>query len=525
MPRRKTKTRKPRKPNPAKERAADLVRTIAAMTDEQREALAARLPTVVNPDGHALSFRNTALLIEQSGREDLTIVAGFRQWKQHGRHVRKGEHAAGYIYVPMMLKKNGGAVEIDENGEEKKDLRFRLAAVWDVSQTDETTADDPADDAGEQLEPATVAGDAGEPAALAVSYGSTVVGTVPGPNWADVDVAGAIERRRGKGPDPAKLRGFADGLQRNIDHKRNPDRLTNTRKRAQQADQAHREAAHLEKCQAALRTIADHAEAGTLPDGLAGLRTKKSVLELLGWQGQDDPRRAAVLDLVAGSVTPAERAEAERREQLEQLRRADMDLVGRKIPGFFATPGPVAAQLIHAAEIAPGSTVLEPSAGKGDLAAAIVDAGGELTAVEISHDLANVCALRVGECIVGDCMNGAIPPAARFDRVVMNPPFEKGADAEHVRAMFDRLEPGGRLVAVMGEGTFCRSDRRAAGFREWLERVEGYSATLPPGSFKPATGAAARLVVIDAPEADTPEPTPTTAAASVAAEIPVSLFS
>jgi hypothetical protein len=121
--------------NERKQKAREIAGKIAAMSDDERAALAARLPTVVNPDGRALSFRNTAMLMMQSGREDLTIVAGFKQWIRAGRVVNKGEHAIGFILVPMTRKKNDESLDDDDN--EKKGMHFKHVAVFDVSQTSE----------------------------------------------------------------------------------------------------------------------------------------------------------------------------------------------------------------------------------------------------------------------------------------------------------------------------------------------------------------------------------------------------
>ena len=89
----------------------------------------------------------------------------------------------------------------------------------------------------------------------------------------------------------------------------------------------------------------------------------------------------------------------------------------------------------------------------------------------------------------------------RFDKVLMNPPFEKGQDTKHVRHAYRMLKTGGRLVAIMGEGSFFRNDGNARDFREWLDEAGGWSEKLPEGSFKGTgevsqTGAATRLVVI-----------------------------
>jgi len=84
------------------------------------------------------------------------------------------------------------------------------------------------------------------------------------------------------------------------------------------------------------------------------------------------------------------------------------------------------------------------------------------------------------------------------DRVLMNPPFEKGQDIDHVRKAFDALKPGGRLVAVMSPGPFFRSDRKAAEFRRWFSGLGGRKVELPNGAFKASgTTASSVLAVID----------------------------
>lgn len=91
-----------------------------------------------------------------------------------------------------------------------------------------------------------------------------------------------------------------------------------------------------------------------------------------------------------------------------------------------------------------------------------------------------------------------------YDRIVMNPPFGDRRDAEHVQHAYDLLKPGGRLVAIMGEGVFFGSDKKAQAFRDWLEERGGTDEKLEEGTFKDpslpvTTGVNARMVVIDKP--------------------------
>ena len=90
-----------------------------------------------------------------------------------------------------------------------------------------------------------------------------------------------------------------------------------------------------------------------------------------------------------------------------------------------------------------------------------------------------------------------------YDRIIMNPPFEKGQDIDHVRRAYDMLHPNGRIVAIMSEGPFYRSDSKAQEFRAWLDDKGGTSEKLPEGSFKDSdrsTGVNTRLVIIDKPD-------------------------
>lgn len=181
----------------------------------------------------------------------------------------------------------------------------------------------------------------------------------------------------------------------------------------------------------------------------------------------------------------------------------ERDLVGQKGVGidFFPTPTALAKEVVRAADIKPGMSVLEPSAGNGHLADAAKAAGGEVSTLEVSSQLSKILDAKGHRVIGSDFM--AMPAYPGYDRVVMNPPFSGGADIEHVRHAFEMLKAGGKLVAIMSEGPFFRSDQQAKGFRDWLDSVGGESEKLPEGSFAkgenglPSTGVNARLVEIE----------------------------
>jgi Methyltransferase small domain len=187
------------------------------------------------------------------------------------------------------------------------------------------------------------------------------------------------------------------------------------------------------------------------------------------------------------------------------ITKAEDELRGKDLPGFFPTPRPLIDRMLDDAQIEPTHTVLEPSCGKGDIVDGIrrrcPDAS--IVAVERNLTLQGVLSAKgYGDIVTyGDFLEYQ----EACDRVVMNPPFEQGQDIEHVRHAFDLLAPGGRLVAIMSEGPFFRSDAKSSTFREWLSTIDSeYDTSLPDDTFKGVdafrqTGVKTRYVILNKP--------------------------
>ena len=139
-------------------------------------------------------------------------------------------------------------------------------------------------------------------------------------------------------------------------------------------------------------------------------------------------------------------------DAMESTLRAGVQVVSA--PQLFPTPPDVAARMVELAEIEETHRVLEPSAGTGNLLQAIGPKPDKV-AVEINPDLVSAL-IRGGapsgtQMVQGDFLaqNGNL---GTFDRVVMNPPFERGSDIKHIRHALGMLRPGGRLVAICANG-------------------------------------------------------------------------
>ena len=175
--------------------------------------------------------------------------------------------------------------------------------------------------------------------------------------------------------------------------------------------------------------------------------------------------------------------------------------------GFFPTPAVITLRMAQLAKLKPGMSILEPSAGDGAIASWLVRniPGLRLVLVELNPSRHAILVKGGFRAICGDFI--AMNPKAlgRFDRVVMNPPFQGQLDLVHVKHAFEFLRPGGRLVSILAAGVDFRENRLTNEFRTWVKKLKGQILPLPPNSFK-ASGTAVNtaILVIDKPA---PKPT------------------
>ncbi|MCW2242221.1 DNA methyltransferase family protein [Azospirillum canadense] len=332
-----------------------------------------------------------------------------------------------------------------------------------------------------------------------------------------------------------KLFALADRIEARAQEVLSRDRLTNTPRRASMAASVEVDAQRQITLARTLRAIGEAQQDGTA-GALAKVSTAKqselfrSLIRRacyradsgLSYPEQIDRkgRKATAADLVhiefpadddghrlraMGILTTGQLREAAARfvelssdaPKADPIKAALRDLLGRKIPGFFRTPASLARRVIDLLDLRPGHSVLEPSAGAGDIADVMAETVGKdgVTVLEINGTLRNLLNAK-GYTLAGWDF---FEHEGQYDRIGMNPPFEGLADTDHVRRAFGMLKPGGRLVAIMAESPFFRSDRKAEEFRAWLDSVGGTSERLPAGSFQESgTGVSTRIVVIDA---------------------------
>lgn len=183
-------------------------------------------------------------------------------------------------------------------------------------------------------------------------------------------------------------------------------------------------------------------------------------------------------------------------EILEESLNAGIAIDKKKALCQFFTPPDIVQEMIWRSKIHkyPRLRILEPSAGDGRILEGLRPwiGAADIVAVEISLSLTNSLRERFREGIAFQCcdflqQNGNL---GKFDIILMNPPFDNGLDITHIEHAESMLAPGGRLVALCGNGP-----RQQKIFKHRTE----YWEQLPQDSFKAeGTGINVAMLVLDA---------------------------
>lgn len=262
-------------------------------------------------------------------------------------------------------------------------------------------------------------------------------------------------------------------------------------------------------------------EATTVPEDWQGTAAEfkatisQSYLEKKRQERDDDRKMATRLrndqDLTADdqkwlnnlidtlrSASGGELNQAQRDRRLtELLQRAFEE--ERTNEDFYPTPRDIIEKYVvpKLASVKAGTTrrplILEPSAGKGDIADAVRDAEPIfiVETVEINSIRREILHHK-GYAVIGDDFmklgvdskdsKGNVKLSAefqnRYDAIVMNPPFAQGVGMQHIRRAVEMLKPGGTLVAIAPESYGFGTSMNVTAFQNTLNRRGAWSAEL-----------------------------------------------
>ena len=255
----------------------------------------------------------------------------------------------------------------------------------------------------------------------------------------------------------------------------------------------------------------------TAKDG--GYANRRAIVEEVQRQSLatpplDDPSPARVAEALNNRTTDPKRADKVF-EGMKLSLAAGVKVVSA--PQLFPTPADLAARMVDLADIQPGDSVLEPSAGTGRILDALQNRASvidRLVAVEINRDLYERLEQTLGTVVDvrhGDFLETILEElGGQFDVILMNPPFANTDDVKHIQHAMKFLKPGGRLVAICANGP-----RQNDKLKPTIE-ASGTWEDLPAGTFESSgTGVNTALLYFEAPKAIEPKAADTSQRACV----------
>lgn len=181
------------------------------------------------------------------------------------------------------------------------------------------------------------------------------------------------------------------------------------------------------------------------------------------------------------------------RPQLAEVLSVGKVISTKKATQAFYTPAALVLRVLAYAPTLAELSVLEPSAGEGAFADVLAERGADVVCVELDSESAAVLAKK-HTVIEGDFLECAVSPAGH-DLVVMNPPFAKGQDMQHVAHAFKFLKPGGTLLAIMGTHFTFAASAAAKSFRAFVAANGAVLEEFEAGAFK-ESGTAVPTVLV-----------------------------
>lgn len=142
---------------------------------------------------------------------------------------------------------------------------------------------------------------------------------------------------------------------------------------------------------------------------------------------------------------------------------------------FYPTPAELIDRMMRDIDFDMISTVLEPSAGKGDIAERIskrMKSWHDLDCIEIDPDLQHILKGKGHKVVHDDFLT--FDTYKRYDLIIMNPPFSNGA--EHLIKALKLQANGGKVVCLLNAETLRNPYTRPR--QELLDVLNQYSAKI-----------------------------------------------
>lgn len=115
----------------------------------------------------------------------------------------------------------------------------------------------------------------------------------------------------------------------------------------------------------------------------------------------------------------------------------------------FYTPDFISKELIELANLNSKDIILEPSAGEGNLIKNIIKFTENIVAVEINQEAYQELKEKFNDIVIYNQDFLLFRSDIKFDKVIMNPPFNKNEWVKHIKHCFSMLKDNGEIFAII----------------------------------------------------------------------------
>lgn len=143
----------------------------------------------------------------------------------------------------------------------------------------------------------------------------------------------------------------------------------------------------------------------------------------------------------------------------------------------------VALRLISKATITHNTTILEPSAGSGDLVDVIKEfhPNVDVDCVELNSERRQTLKEKGYNLVGADFFK--FETDKKYDYIIACPTYVNNIDVYHIMHMWNFLKDGGSIISLTSPYWTTRNNFKQVDFRKWLEDKEYGMNMLPDNSF------------------------------------------
>jgi predicted RNA methylase len=184
---------------------------------------------------------------------------------------------------------------------------------------------------------------------------------------------------------------------------------------------------------------------------------------------------------------------------------------------FFPTAESLVLELIRGLELE-GKTVLEPSAGRGNIAEILRQNGANVYCIEYMPENVEILQQNGFNALELDFLEYQNEFDCKFDVVVANPPFSNNQDIKHFYKMYDLLEIGGQLRCILSTQWIDSDKTIHKKFRDFISNNGGHIEPIAKSAFQESNTNVASVIVSIVKKVISPQVDKTSKSKPIAAE-------